>query len=295
MAKVKTEVSLKVEPILDEVAEGASEVAIAAPVAVEVPAPAEVLPAVAEAPRGLTRVAADPELKERIQEAVETLSQFDDMKLPVIRMTDDGFELYEGMEPVESFTGILIATKRANVYFEGRYKPGTKTPPRCSSPDGITPDTLNPISPTCKECPMNQFGSDGEAKPCKNTRPMFILVDNPDSEGLPIIPKVLRISPTSLKAAQTYGVNLAADFGALYSVRTRFLIWKKEESQKYFNIKFGVAGKVTPQEKANAKAITDQWMNYIRVGQFGLDVMDLEPEVKDITPVLSESQGEVSF
>lgn len=242
----------------------------------------------------------DEELQERLQGAAEALESFDDIKLPIIRLTEEGFELREGDDCVEEFVGTIIYTKQSNAYYSKRYKPGDSSPPDCFSADGKTPDQSSESiqHKECKTCPMNQFGSDktgGDGKACKNTRPTFILVDNPeDPDMLPVMPRVLRVAPTSLALVRNYITNVAADFGNYYGIKTKFSIFKKEDGQAYYNIRFKTARRLTPQERVNLKAVRGQWLGYMQTGMFG---MDLEAEPVNVTPEAPSEGGdkEVEF
>jgi len=247
------------------------------------------------------KVEAQEEIKERLVDAAEALESFDDIKLPIVRLTNDGFEMSEGAEPIHEFTGVIVFTKQSNVYYKKKYKPGVVEMPDCVSANGREPDSSveSPVSKACKGCPMNEYGSarDGEGKACKNTRPTFILVDNPESDMLSVMPKVLRISPTSLGLARNFFTNIAADFGSYFAVRTKFSCFKKDEGQIYFNVKMGVNGRLKPQEKANVKAVRSQWLTYMQTGLFGVDEVDVTPEASTTTeaPAMDETQGEVDF
>lgn len=215
-----------------------------------------------------------------MQDAIESLESFTDLKLPVIKFGKEGFGLVDGDPAVESFQGVLLFTKESNVYYEKAYKAGQNLIPDCASSDGIKPNTPNPKHPTCKGCPMNQFGSSkvGDGKACKNTRPMFFLL------GGSIMPRVLRVPPSSLVYVRNYVQRVAMDFGKYWGVITRVTIWKKEESQEYNNIKFTFAGTLpkTCQRDATGEIITQlgnkevdalraQWLQFMKVGNFGID------------------------
>lgn len=203
------------------------------------------------------------ELIERMQEAKETLESFDDLKLPKIGFKD-GFKLSDSDESVDEFTGIIVYTKETNVYYKGRYKQGQTEQPDCFSPDGKVPATNPPQAPTCKVCPHNVYGSakDGDGKACKNTRPVYFLVNGG------IIPKVLRVPPTSLGAIKQYMLNVAADYGSYMAVRTKAIAYKKNEEQTYFNIKFETVGKVSEQEKVDVKCVRETWLNLMKEQTF---------------------------
>jgi hypothetical protein len=240
---------------------------------------------------------ASPELVERLEEAKETLAHIgDDLVLPVIRLTNDGFEMSEGAEPIEEFLGTIIFAKKSNVYYKGRYKSGSTELPDCASSDGLLPnkDIEKPVHKECKTCPYNAFGSadDGDGKKCKNTQPLFILVDNDGETG--IMPKVLRVPPTSLVGIRTYLTNIACDYGLMYSVKTRISLYKKEDTQAYFNIRFGSVKRLGAQDKVNAREILTLWKPLMVSGMFGADMVDVTPEEDTPQPPLPE-QGEVRF
>jgi len=251
-----------------------------------------------------TKPEVDEDLKERLEEARESFDTFDDIKLPIVRLTNDGFEVTEGAEPILEFTGTIVYTKQSNVYFKSKYKPGVVTLPDCASSDGRTPDASieEPVSPSCKGCKFNEFGSasddeDENGKACKNTRPTFILIDNPDADGLATMPKVLRVSPTSLALIRNYITNVAADFGAYYAVKSKFQCFKKDEEQPYYNVKFTVVRKLDLQEKVNVKEVRKLWLTFMQQGFFGTDDIDVTPEAseaKDVSPK-SETEGDVDF
>ena len=226
------------------------------------------------------------ELKERMQEAKETLESFEDLRLPKIGFKD-GFTLAEGSEPVDEFTGIIVYTKETNVYYKGRYKAGQNEQPDCFSPDGKVPTTEKPQAPTCKVCPHNQYGSapGGDGKACKNTRPVYFLVDGG------IIPKVLRVPPTSLGMVKQYMLNVAADYGSYMAVKTRVSIYRKVESQEHWNIKLEPAGKVSEQEKVDVKCVRDTWLNLMKEQTF----IDAPEDVQTTSVPQDSDTVETSF
>jgi hypothetical protein len=236
-------------------------------------------PVVATKPVGLaTKAAAEPEVVERVKEAVEALETFNGIKLPLVRFKD-GFKMSEDAEDVESFEGVIIHTKESNVYYKGRFKAGEVSKPDCFSPDGRKPTQWSgdkPVHHECATCPMNQYGSaaQGDGKACKNTRPLFVLVKNPESGELGVIPKVLRVPPTSLSLVKGFVVNVAADYGSYYGVLTKFTVFQKNQNQTHNNIKFSVAGRLSSQDKANVAHIREGWMPLMKEGNFGVD----EPE-----------------
>lgn len=235
------------------------------------------------------------EVQERLEEAQEALETFgeDDMKLPKI-VLKDGFKMAEGEEPILQFDGTIVYTKQANAYYEKTYKAGNTNPPDCFSPDGKMPDASidKPKHSNCKDCPLNKFGSDtkgGDGKACKNTRPTFILVDNDEGEQA-IMPKVLRVPPTSLKNIREYIFNLASSSGSYFNVKTRFKAVKKDD---YYIVQFQNLGKIDAQQKADVKAVRNLWLAYMKEGNFGID--EIEVEAKEPKAVQDATQGEIDF
>jgi hypothetical protein len=242
----------------------------------DVPPLGEVVAVAQPQNRTLAKAQATPEVVERLNEALEALSSFNGISLPLIRFKE-GFTLIEGEDEVESFEGVMIFTKESNVYYKGRYDSRKISRPDCFSPDGKKPVGDNPQAPTCAECQWNKFGSaqSGDGKACKNTRPVFVLVKSANAEeggfGFGVIPKVLRIPPTSLVAVRNFVVAVAADFGSYYAVRTRFEVYQRSEGQTHYNIKLSVAGRLSSEEKASILAIRNGWMPQMTQGNFGFD------------------------
>jgi hypothetical protein len=242
-------------------------------------------PPPAEPQRGLVSMEPIPEVVERVREALEALESFQNAPLPMIRFKE-GFTLSEGADEIEEFEGVVIYTKEMNAYYKDRYKAGERKMPDCMSPDGIHPvstgqvrDKDGKLVPTktmhheCKTCPMNAFGSSqgGDGKACKNTRPLYILVWNAETKEYGVIPRQLRVPPTSLGLIRAHIMSVAADFGAYFGVRTKFSLFKKSEDQAYYNIKFSYAGRVDRQSMANIRFIREGWMPRLKASTFGID------------------------
>lgn len=240
----------------------------------------------------LVKVTATPEVVERLQEALESLESFASAALPKIHFKE-GFKMSDDDDAVESFEGIIIHTTEMNAFYPERYKPGEKKLPTCFAPDGKIPITDKPQSPTCASCPKNQFGSakEGAGKACKNVRPLYILVYNPETQDYGVIPRMLRIPPTSLGIVKNYVMNLAADYGSMYGVRTKFEVYKKSDSQTHYNIRFATVSRLTPAEKANAQFIRQGWMPRLKDTTV---VMDEEPHDEPVAaPVPAAADGTV--
>lgn len=111
---------------------------------------------------------------------------------------------------------VVVDFVSVNKYYEGAYDPNSVTPPSCfaidSSPLKMVPSGNSPDkqAPSCNECPMNQFGSAGNGKACKNTRLLAVLPPDAD-ESTPLW--LLAVSPTAIRAWDGYVGSVARTFG----------------------------------------------------------------------------------
>lgn len=247
----------------------------------------------------LTKYEPHPEIVGRVKDMLESLESFENVQLPMIRFKE-GFAMSEGEDDIDTFEGVIIYTKEMNAYYKDRFKPGEKKRPDCLAPDGKTPVSLDPKVPpqakSCSVCKLNQFGSakEGDGKACKNVRPVYVLVRNPETGEFGVIPKMLRVPPTSLVLVKSYIMNLAADHGAYHAVLTRFSVFKRSENQTHYNIKFGYAGKLDPQAKADVAFIRSGWIDRLRVSDSGLDDVHQE-EAQTAAPASGTVETETRF
>lgn len=244
-------------------------------------------PAVAEQKAALAiKPNVNADLVERLQEAKESLESFTDLKLPLIRFKE-GFTFADGEEPLDEFEGVILYTKETNVYYANRYKQGSAVPPDCFSSDGKVPTVPKPQHPNCKDCKHNQFGSsrEGDGKACKNTRPVYVL-----TEGA-VIPRVLRVPPTSIGLVKQYILKIATDYGSYLGVKTKFLAYKKTDSQTHYNIQLSFAGKLSAQEKVDVQHIRQVWLQFMQEQQFHVPE---EGYQETVAPIVAEST-EASF
>lgn len=118
--------------------------------------------------------------------------------------TPDGDE-----DAVKRLDGIVIHVARRRAYWASTETMGE--PPQCSSSDCNF--GLGSPGGECAKCPLNAFGSatkadgsEGRGKACKESRLVFLL-----REGR-IIPEVVVIPPSSLKALRQYQLNLGMPY-----------------------------------------------------------------------------------
>lgn len=133
-----------------------------------------------------------------------------------IRVTQDKkFIFPDGRTSAEPFEAVIVDFVSRNSFYEGTYDPKNLTPPACFAignvPTKLVPSENSPVKQcdTCAVCPMNQFGSAGDGKACKNSRVLALLP--PDAaEGDPIW--LLTVSPTALKSFDGFVSSVARQF-----------------------------------------------------------------------------------
>jgi hypothetical protein len=132
------------------------------------------------------------------------LTQAKKFKLPDGRTSDGPLDL------------VIVDFVTVHNYYEGAYDKDNIVPPNCFA-IGINPLQMVPSvnaperqADNCQTCPMNQFGSSGKGKACKNGRLLAVLPPDAD-EDTPMM--VLSVPPTSIKAFDGYVAAVASKFG----------------------------------------------------------------------------------
>lgn len=132
-----------------------------------------------------------------------------------IRLTQSKkFVLPDGMESDGPLDVVIVGFTSRNVYYSGQFNPNNITPPDCYA-EGDNPSNLVPSekaemiqADNCNECPMNQFGSNGNGKACQNQRIIAVLpAGKPDAEIMTI-----RVSPSAIKGFDNYVDSLATKY-----------------------------------------------------------------------------------
>lgn len=111
---------------------------------------------------------------------------------------------------------VIVEFMAVNNFYEGVYDPKSIVPPTCFAinqiPTNMVPSKNSPAiqSDSCAGCPMNQFGSAGEGKACKNQRRLALLPPDADADT-PLW--IIDVSPTGLKSFDGYVRSAASKFG----------------------------------------------------------------------------------
>lgn len=248
----------------------------------------------AERKPSLPAVAVSSELLERIAEVQGNLESVEDFRLPRCQMTAEGLVLIEGEKPILELTGVIIHTKKTNVYYDKPYNPSDISPPTCYSLDGVKPEDLPPSDEymkqheTCKGCPKAEYGTNSmkSGKACRNLKPVFLLLGDEA-----IMPRQLTVAPSSLKAANQYLLDLTERGMSYRKVKTRVTLFKKQSRDTYLSMKFEFAGKLNEQEIANAAHLRNTWMNVMNNQSVDLPEFSDEQSAARATSV----QADTSF
>lgn len=143
----------------------------------------------------------DDDLREELQDAMEDLDEERGIACRQIKVPSGGGKAYEveGDDPddpeiMKEIEAVILFTHRMNSYWDGKFGSSENKVPTCSSFDAKTGVNIETgVITNCDTCPLNQYGSDGGGKACKNIRRVYMMLS-----GRPSI-YLLSIPPTSIK------------------------------------------------------------------------------------------------
>jgi hypothetical protein len=98
----------------------------------------------------------------------------------------------------------------------------------------------------------------GSGKACRNLKPLYLLT----GEGA-IMPRQLTISPTSLKAANAYIMDLTAAGYNYRKVKTKIEFFKENAKDTYMKAKFKKIGVLSEQEKVDVDSLLAMWRPHL--------------------------------
>lgn len=130
-----------------------------------------------------------------------------------IRSTQDKkFVLPDGTKTADPIEVVIVDFVTIHEFYENGFDKDNIVPPGCFAV-GINPKKMFPSANVpnkqasdCQACPMNQFGSDGNGKACKNGRLLAVLPPDADADT-PIW--LMQVSPTALKGFDAYVASVA--------------------------------------------------------------------------------------
>lgn len=129
-----------------------------------------------------------------------------------IRTTQDKkFALPDGSKTGDPLEVVIVDFVTTHEFYEDDYDKDSIVPPGCFAV-GINPKKMTPSdnvpnkqADNCQECPMNQFGSAGKGKACKNGRMLAVLPPDADADT-PIW--LMKVSPTAIKGFDAFVANV---------------------------------------------------------------------------------------
>jgi hypothetical protein len=205
----------------------------------------QIVPAAAPAETGMVK---GNWLEEMKGEAKDLAAKFT-VSSSRISFKSDG-NIYVGDNQVDNPLPILIvAAAHENALYEGKFVPGKYTAPVCyaigKDEDALVPhpDAPKPQHANCKTCPLNQFGSSGKGKACKNSVRLVALPGTVTEADVATAEAAqISIPPTSLNAWGSYVKGLR-DAGLVPWATITHLM--NAQFQTFFKVSFRPVNPIT--------------------------------------------------
>lgn len=132
---------------------------------------------------------------------------------------DKMFKLPDGSK-VPELRAVIVDFVTTHNFYERPFDPKNILPPGCfavgTNPKDMAPvaDSPNLQAENCQVCPMNEFGSAGDGKACKNGRRLALLPLNDDGDDVDAEADILilDVSPTAIKGFDSYVQTLARTY-----------------------------------------------------------------------------------
>lgn len=193
----------------------------------------------------------------------------------------------DGTEVVQKLDCIVVSWRPARLYWKDPNPSGKR--PDCSSKNGFI--GIGDPGGNCETCPYAQYGSSlkGGGQACKQIRQMLILY--PEE----ILPHVVTIPPTSLKACGRYFLMLLGLRLPYWSVVTRIQI---EAAQNETGVKFAKMGfflerRLNPEERELFAPIQRQMAKLL--DPMTVDANDYDHGTAAAEPAEANSPDDVPF
>ena len=175
-----------------------------------------------------------PELQEKILAARQQIEESSAISINRVSFTATKYKLPDGSE-TDTFVGIIVGAKHANVHYATEYNRDEVQPPDCVAimPKGkdaacadLVPASfvVSKYSEKCADCTQFQFGSKGKGKACFEHTLLALYVP---SIGEQLI--LLEARKGNSRTADNYLRNVASKYGHPMAVLTRFTIGAKRD------------------------------------------------------------------
>lgn len=178
-------------------------------------------------------------------------------------------DLTEGEISLDELVGIVLRWETSRAFWESDDVTGEA--PDCASRDGRMPipeglfaadgerAAENPGG-TCKDCPMNQFGSatKGNGKKCKESKLLYLM--RPGE----LLPTIVSLPPTSIKPLKSFLLRLATKAQAKYNqaeigLTVKVVVGGPGNGQKYGVVVPRLVRVLDPAERVLTQGASDQF------------------------------------
>lgn len=158
-----------------------------------------------------------------------------------IRVTQDKqFLLPDGTKHPGPLNLVIVDFTTHRTFYDREFDKANPCPPACFAialkPKDMVPDKSSPArqSDACHGCPLNEFGSDGNGKACKEKRMLAVIPADADANTDIAI---LATSVTALKAFDSYVNSVGASLGKMpYQIVTEVSF---DPNLTYASLRFG--------------------------------------------------------
>lgn len=197
-------------------------------------------------------------------------------------------EALEGVE-YEKEIDVVVAFARSNQrawYREAIEDSDGNSPPDCSSEDGLTGHGVITEEAVdgevaerheCAECPWNQWESarsgSGKGRDCSEYMTLFAFGKNS------LVPFVIQVPPTSLKAARKYSLQLLGAGKKMGAVVTTLSLEKKENPTPHSVIQFTYGGELP---EAAQKSMADMEADLRKAFAGSMAAGDMRAGARDV-------------
>lgn len=168
------------------------------------------MPTTTQSSNSSALIALQAEIQRDLERFRDLMPQTQSSRVKVLQSKQ--FEFPGGKVDGQPFDAVVLDWRWVNNYYASAYNPTDKAPPLCWAV-GPEPGKLIPSphgsqvqADACSKCRMNEFGSKGRGKACRNTLRIALVPPGANAETTPWI---LTVSPTGVKWFVTYANLLA--------------------------------------------------------------------------------------
>lgn len=172
------------------------------------------------------------DIQKRILEYSRQIQESSTISVSKIRLDAKSY-IFPDQTETQTFTGVIVGVKHANIYYENEYEDGKISPPRCFAVGDVACASLSPHSKvvdpcgtTCETCEKFQWGSAirGKGKACAELTLLAVYVPSLGDDLY-----YLEQKKANSRMADTYLFNISKKYGTPLAVLTEFSIGTKNK------------------------------------------------------------------